>query len=177
MAAQTPADEPRLMKAESVDDRPNRAGVARKRVGARILRVVRLAMAGKIDCDQPEAFAEPAIKLPGKDARRRRIAVNEHDGRTFAGRLVDGNCAIRRVDPNRFHQPSHCTVKSHRRGRSRPRKLGVKCDPSGDVETRTVTPSGVPDATAALSCDECVIGAADCNRQSFPWDTAAKRIF
>jgi hypothetical protein len=64
-------------------------------------------MAGKIDCDQPEAFAEPPIKLPGKDARRRRIAVNEHDGRTFAGRLVDGNCAIRRVDPNRFHQPSH----------------------------------------------------------------------
>jgi hypothetical protein len=66
MAAQTPADEPRLMKAESVDDRPNRAGVARKRVGARILRVVRLAMAGKIDCDQPEAFAEAGHQAAGK---------------------------------------------------------------------------------------------------------------
>src|SRR5271156_5072702 len=73
-----------------------------------------------------------------------------------------------------FINPPICTVKSHRRGRSRPRKLGVKCDPSGDVETRTVTPSGVPDATAALSCDECVIGAADCNRQSFPSDTGGE---
>ena len=46
------------MKAESVDDRPNRAGVARKRIGAQILRVVRLAMAGKIDRDQVLSYAQ-----------------------------------------------------------------------------------------------------------------------
>jgi hypothetical protein len=38
--------------------------MARKGIGGGILRVVRLTVAGKIDGDQPEAFAERPIELP-----------------------------------------------------------------------------------------------------------------
>ena len=70
MTAEAPADELRLVDPERVQDRANRAGMARKRIGARILRVIRGAMARKIDRDQPEALAKRPVELPREDARR-----------------------------------------------------------------------------------------------------------
>ncbi len=67
VAAQTPADETRLVKAERVNNRPNRASMAGKGISARILRVIRLAMARKIDRDQPEALPQRSIELPRED--------------------------------------------------------------------------------------------------------------
>ena len=67
MAAETPPDEVRLIDPERVYCRPNREGVARKRIGARILRVVRRTMAGKIDRDQPETLAERPLELTRED--------------------------------------------------------------------------------------------------------------
>ena len=69
MTAEAPPNEMRLVDPERVEDRPNRAGMARKRIGARILRIIRRAMAGKIDGDQPEALAKRPIELPREDAR------------------------------------------------------------------------------------------------------------
>jgi hypothetical protein len=60
-------------------------------------------MTGKINRDQPEAFAKRPIELAREDARGRGIAMDEHHGWTLAGRLVDSDRAIRRVDLVRFH--------------------------------------------------------------------------
>src|SRR5580704_16398355 len=79
--------------------------MARKRIGARILRVVRGAMARKIDRDQPEALAERPIELTREDPRRRGIAVDEHHGWTSASRFVSGERTIWRVDFPRLHRP------------------------------------------------------------------------
>src|ERR1700722_1082783 len=89
--------------------------MARKRIGARILRVVRGAMARKIDRDQPEALAERPIELTREDARGRRIAVDEHHGWTPASRFVSGECAIRRVDFPRLHRPPPRKLKRFNR--------------------------------------------------------------
>ncbi len=105
MTAEAPADEVRLVDPERVQDRANRAGMAGKRIGARILRVVRRAVTRKIDRDQPEALAKRPIELPRKGARGRRIAVDEHHGWTLASRFVNGDCAIRRVDFPGLHRP------------------------------------------------------------------------
>jgi hypothetical protein len=45
------------MKVERLDDRPNRAGVPWKRIGAGVLRVIGFAVARKIDRDQPDPCA------------------------------------------------------------------------------------------------------------------------
>ena len=58
----------RLVDPKPVQDRSNREGMARKRIGAWILRVIRRAMPGKIDSDQPEALAERPIELAREDA-------------------------------------------------------------------------------------------------------------
>ena len=68
MTAEAPPDEVRLFDPQRVQDRANRAGMARKRIGARILRVVGGAMTGKIDRDQPEALAKRPIELAREDA-------------------------------------------------------------------------------------------------------------
>ena len=68
MTAEAPPDEMRLVDPESVQDHANRPSVARKRIGARILCVVRRAVAGKIDGDQPEAFAERTVELTREHA-------------------------------------------------------------------------------------------------------------
>src|ERR1700735_3682361 len=79
--------------------------MARKRIGARILRVVRGAMAPKIDRDPPEAVAQGPIELTREDPRRRGIAVDEHHGWTSASRFVSGERTIWRVDFPRLHRP------------------------------------------------------------------------
>src|ERR1700693_4258758 len=93
--------------------------MARKRIGARILRVVRGAMARKIDRDQPEALAERSIELTREDPRRRRIAVDEHHGWTSASRFVSGECAIRRIDFPRLHRPAPKETQTLQPRRSR----------------------------------------------------------
>jgi hypothetical protein len=103
MTAEAPPDEVGLVDRQRVQNGANRAGMARERIGARIFCVVRRAMAGKIDRDQPEALAERPFELTREDARGRRIAVDEHHGWTLVGRLVDGERAIRRFDFVRFH--------------------------------------------------------------------------
>ena len=103
MTAEAPADEVGLVDPQRVEGRANSTGMARKRIRARVPRVVRRAMARKIDRDQPETLAERPFELPREDARGRRIAVDEHHGWTLVGRLVDGECAIRRFDFVRFH--------------------------------------------------------------------------
>ena len=70
MTAEAPAHEVRFVDPEPVQGRPHRAGVAGKRIGARVLRIVRLAMAREVDRDQPKALAERPVELPRKDARR-----------------------------------------------------------------------------------------------------------
>jgi hypothetical protein len=57
MAAEAPANKPRLMKVERFDDRSNRAGMPRKRIGAGVVRVIGFAVARKIDGDQPDPSA------------------------------------------------------------------------------------------------------------------------
>jgi hypothetical protein len=45
------------MKVERFDDRPNRAGMPRKRIGAGVVRVIGFAVVRKIDGDQPDPSA------------------------------------------------------------------------------------------------------------------------
>jgi len=52
-------------------------------------------MAQQVDRDDPAAAAKRAFKLAGKGARGGRIAVNQHDRRTVAGGLVDGERSVR----------------------------------------------------------------------------------
>ena len=69
MAAEAPADEHRLLEPERLNDRPDGAGVAGQRVGARVFRVVRRAVAGEIDRNQTKPPAERAVELARKGAR------------------------------------------------------------------------------------------------------------
>ena len=123
MTPETPADEAGLAEPERIHDRADGVGIARKRIGARILRVVRLAVAGQIDGEQPTPPPQPPQELPRENARRGRVAVDKHHGWTFARRLVNGDRAVRRIDPKRFHQPSDCASNSTLDDRARLRKL------------------------------------------------------
>ena len=64
MAAETPADENRVAKLKRVHDRPDGAGVAGQRIGAPVSCVVRGAISGQVDRNEPEALAERPVELP-----------------------------------------------------------------------------------------------------------------
>ena len=69
MAAEAPADEPRLRQSERIDGRADRTRMTFERIGA-VLRVVRRAVPRQVDRDQPEALAEATFELAAKGARR-----------------------------------------------------------------------------------------------------------
>ena len=71
MTAEAPPDEVRLIDPERFDDRPNRAGVARKRIRAGVLRVSRFAVTRQIDRNQAKPPPEQPLELPREGARRR----------------------------------------------------------------------------------------------------------
>ena len=112
MTAEAPADENRAAELKRVHDRPDGAGVAGQRIGAPVSRVVRGPVARQIDRDKPKPLPQRPVKLAGKDPRRRRIAVNEHRRRPFAPRLAKRDCAVRRIDPQCFHELSPSAAKA-----------------------------------------------------------------
>ena len=66
MTAETPPDEMRLVDLQRIQDRANGARMAGKRIGVWVFRIVRRAMAGKIDRDQAKALAKRPVELTGK---------------------------------------------------------------------------------------------------------------
>jgi hypothetical protein len=66
VTAKTPADEARVLEPERVHGRADGPRMARKRIGARVPRIVRGAVPGKVDRNQPEALAERPAELPRK---------------------------------------------------------------------------------------------------------------
>ena len=70
MTAEAPPDETGAAELECVHDRPDGAGVAGQRIGARISRVVRSPVARQIDRDKPKPLPQRPVKLVGKDPRR-----------------------------------------------------------------------------------------------------------
>ena len=112
MTAEAPPDENGAAELKCVHDRPDGAGVAGQRIGARVSRVVRGPVARQIDRDKPKPLPQRPVKLMGKDPRRRRIAVDKHRRRPFAPGLAKRDRAVRRVDPQCFHGLSFSAAKA-----------------------------------------------------------------
>src|SRR5208282_5950048 len=77
-----------------------------ERIKSRVPHVVRGAMAGQVDSDQPEALAERPVQLLRKGARGRGIAVDQHRRGPLSGRLVRRDPAVRRFDHVGLHRLS-----------------------------------------------------------------------
>ncbi len=106
MAPEAPTDQPRVREVQRLDRRAQRPRLGFERIEGRVARVVRGAVTGQIDRDQPEALAERSVELLGKGARGRRIAVDEHRRRPPPRQLVRRDATVRRFDCLCLHGPA-----------------------------------------------------------------------
>jgi len=95
----------RVGQALSVDGRPERLRLRLDPEEGRVGCVVRGAVAGQIEGDQPEASAERTVELFCKSPRGGGIAVQEHGRRSLPRRLVRRDPSVWGVEQVRLRGP------------------------------------------------------------------------